>query len=94
MKTFDDLQSEVFHLYLEKRYSDSLKVALEAAKQYPDRTARTTFCIACLNARLGKLDMALEALDEGVKMGVWWHEDTLGDADLDPIRGKTRVRSD
>jgi hypothetical protein len=88
MKSFDDYQTEVFRLYLDKKYADSLKVALEVAKQFPDSTARTTFWIACLNARLGKLDEALEAFDEGLRKGAWWHEDSLGDADLDPIRGR------
>jgi predicted esterase len=97
VKTFDDYQTEVFRLYLEKKYQDSLKVAMEAAKQFPDGAARTTFWIACLNSRLGKLDQALEALDEGLKKGAWWHEDTLSDADLDPIRGKPefdRIKSE
>ena len=88
VKTFDDYQTEVFRLYLEKKYPDSLKVALEAAKHFPDRTARTTFWIACLNSRLGNFDQALDALDEGLKKGAWWHEDSLGDPDLDPIRGR------
>src|SRR2546426_12570013 len=83
MKTFDRYQTEVFRLYLEKKYADSLKVASEAAKRFPDKAARTTFWIACLNARLGRLD---EALNEGLRKGAWWHEDTLSDADLDPIR--------
>ena len=86
MRTFDHYQTEVFRLYLEKKYADPLKVALEAAEQFRDKTARTTFWIACLNARLGRLDEALEALDEGLRKGAWWHEDTLSDADLDPIR--------
>ena len=63
MRTLDHYQTEVFRLYLEKKYADSLKVALEAAEQFGDKTARTTFWIACLNARLGRLDEALEALD-------------------------------
>jgi predicted esterase len=88
LKTFDEYQTEVFRLYLEKRYSDSLKIAFEATKRFPDRTARTTFWVACLNSRLGELDRALAALDEGLKKGAWWHEDSLSDADLDPIRGK------
>ena len=86
MKTFDRYQTEVFRLYLEKKYADSLKVASEAAKRFPDKAARTTFWIACLNARLGRLDEAFEALNEGLRKGAWWHEDTLSDADLDPIR--------
>jgi len=86
MKTFDYYQTEVFRFYLEKKYADSLRVASEAAEQFPDKTARTSFWIACLNARLGRLDEALEALTEGLRKGAWWHEDTLGDADLDPIR--------
>ena len=88
MKLFDDYQNEVFRLYREKKYSDSLKVAIEAAKHFPDRTARTAFWIACLNSRLGNFDQALDALDEGLKKGAWWHEDSLSDSDLDPIRGK------
>src|SRR2546428_14066996 len=91
MKTFDDYQTEVFRLYLQKKYADSLKVASEAAKRFPDKTARTTFWIACLNARLGRLDEALEALDEGLRKGAWWHEDTLSDADLDPMRRAPEV---
>src|SRR2546428_8908303 len=86
MKTFDYYQTEVFRFYLEKKYADSLRVASEAAEQFPDKTARTSFWIACLNARLGRLDEALEALTEGLRKGAWWHEDTLGDADLDQIR--------
>src|SRR2546428_6206637 len=86
MKTFDRYQTEVFRLYLEKKYADSLKVASEAAKRFPDKTARTTFWIGWLNDMRGRLDQALEALDEGLRKGAWWHEDTLSDADLDRIR--------
>jgi hypothetical protein len=46
LKTFDEYQTEVFRLYLEERYSDSLKVALEATKRFPDKTARTSFWVA------------------------------------------------
>src|SRR3989442_14271180 len=91
MKSFDDYQTEVFRLYLEKKYADSLKVALEVANQFPDRTARTTFWIACLNARLGKLDEALEALDEGLRKGAWRHEDSLRDAELNLILRRPEI---
>jgi predicted esterase len=87
-RTFEDYQSDIFRLYRDKRYSESLEVALDAAGKFRDKMSRTTFWIACLNSKLGNLDQALEALEEGVEKGVWWHEDTLRDADLDPIRGR------
>lgn len=86
--TFEECQSEVFRLYGEKKYSESLAVALEAAKKFPDHASRTTFWIACLNCKLGNQDEALKRLDKGLKEGSWWHQDSLRDADLDPIRGR------
>ena len=75
-------------MYGERKYPESLSLAVEAARKFPDRASRTTFWIACLNSKLGNHDQALKTLIEGLKEGLWWHEDSLRDADLDPIRGR------
>ncbi len=88
MTTFDDYQTKVFRFYQEKKYSEALKAAIDASKEFPENKARTTFWIACLDSRLGNLDRAVQVLREGVQGGIWWSEDTLRDSDLDPIRTK------
>ncbi len=86
MKTFQDFRTDVFRFYQERKYSEALRVATEASKEFPEHRARTTFWSACLQSRLGNLDRAVQVLREGLQEGVWWPEETLRDSDLDPVR--------
>jgi predicted esterase len=93
MKTFQDFQTDMFRLYQEKSYSKALSIVTEAAKEFPEKRARTAFWIACLQSRLGNLDQAVQTLREGIQHGVWWSEETLRDPDLDPVRSKPEFAS-
>jgi len=93
MKTFHDLQTDVFRFYQKKKYSEALRAAIDASKEFPEHRARTGFWIACLQRRLGNLDQAVQTLREGLQEGIWWPEETLRDPDLDPVRSKPAFAS-
>jgi hypothetical protein len=90
---FLDYRNRVFRFYNESRYSEALEVARDAAKNFPDYDAKTSFWIACLQSRLGHYAEAILTLQDAVKRKVWWPAEVLRDTDLDPIRGRAEFKT-
>jgi len=90
---FGEYRTKVFRYYQEKRYSDGLAVAIAAFKLFPEYDAKTSFWIACLQARLGNHDEAIQTLQTATRRGVWWSTGTLQDSDLDSIRDRPEFRT-
>ena len=83
----------MFQFYRDKRYSEALGVAVEAAEKFPEYRARTSFWVACLRSRTGNPDEALKGLREALQAGVWWAQDSFRDSDLDPVRTRPEFTS-
>lgn len=84
--TFQDVANRVFSLYRDADYQSALAVAREARIPYPEEDNTLTFWEACLLARLGKKQEAVETLLAAMERGEWWPTGKLIDHDLDPVR--------
>lgn len=75
-------------------YATALEVARGAARDFPEEADRTTYWIACLLARLGDADRALDALEAGSQRGLWWAPQALEvDPDLESLRTSQRFQA-
>lgn len=84
--TFEDVASRVFSLYREADYKSALAVAQDARLSHPEEDNTLTFWEACLLARLGRKQEAVETLLAGIERGEWWPTGKLIDHDLDSVR--------
>lgn len=84
--TFEDVASRVFSLYRVADYKSALAVAQDARLSHPEEDNTLTFWEACLLARLGRKQEAVETLLAGVERGEWWPTGKLVDHDLDSVR--------
>jgi predicted esterase len=83
---FSDLANRMFGLYRDGEYEGALELVQDAYDKYPDEDNNLTFWEACLLARVGQAQTALEVLSKGVERGQWWPPGQLADQDLDPVR--------
>ena len=91
---FAAVRGRLFQLHTAGDYATALEFARSAARDYPDEADRTTYWIACLLARLGDEEGALQALEEGSQRGLWWSPQALeADADLESLRTNDRFRA-
>lgn len=84
--SFQDVATRVFSLYREADYESALAVALDARISHPEEDNTLTFWEACLLARLGRKQEAIETLLAGMDRGEWWPTGKLIDHDLDSVR--------
>lgn len=92
--TFAQVRRKVLALHAAGDYAAALEVARAAADRYPQAADRTTYWVACLLARLGEPEAAIEALEDGSRRGLWWPPDAIGaDPDLEPLRDDERFRA-
>jgi len=83
---FTGVTQEMFRLYREGQYAQALEFVESRAIAFPEQLARTTFWRVCLLSLCGRKEAALNALEQGLDAGLWWHETQFRDSDLDPIR--------
>jgi predicted esterase len=88
-----DYRIKVFHYYGEGRFREALEAAREAARRFPDYQAKTSFWVACIENRLGNHEVAIEVLQNAVKKGIWWPDQSLRDPDLESIRDRPEFRA-
>jgi predicted esterase len=90
---FRELSNRLFEFYNKRKYADALDVAVQAEKQFPDKSDLTQFWIACLQSRLEEYDNAVRTLRQALLTGVWWSEDwLLGDSDILPLQSREDFR--
>ncbi len=71
-----------------------MEVTLEAREKFPERNAKTSFWIACLRTRLGKIEDSLQTLEKASKEGLWWSEQQLlTDPDLEPLHSRPEFKA-
>lgn len=70
--TFDELQTQVFDLYGEKKYAEIIPILEREMPNFPDAERDVSYWWLCIYALLGRTDDALRTLREGLDRG-WWH---------------------
>lgn len=79
---------QVLTFYRQGRYREALEVARQAWQDCPEHDYDILWWLACLYSRTGELERSLEAFQEALKRGYWWHEQLLlDDPDLEPLHG-------
>ena len=90
---FAAARGRLFQLHAAGDYATALEFARSAARDFPDEADRTTYWIACLLARLGDEEGALQAFEEGSRRGLWWGPEALeNDPDLETLHTSDRFR--
>jgi len=93
-RDFTAVRGRLFHLHAAGDYATALELVRSAAPNYPDEADRTTYWIACLLARLGDEEGALQALEEGSRRALWWAPEALeADPDLELLCTNDRFRA-
>ena len=92
--SFRALENETFGLYESGKYRDALDLLDAQSGEFTElgHRCKIAFFRACLLARSGSPDAALDVLETGVSEGLWWSPEMLDDSDLDPCRGERRNR--
>jgi hypothetical protein len=86
---FDDLQEQVFALYVEQRFSEIRELLDGAVERFPKWRSRITYWQSCVDSLLGDSEQAVERLRRGAKDGMFWPENSLHtDPDLAAVRGQ------
>jgi len=88
MVDFFERAEPVFTFYEQGRYADSLRLAEELAREFPDRSVNTAYWRMCLLAVMGREHDSLQVMREAVEGGYWWAEGRLRDEiDLKDLQG-------
>ncbi len=54
IENFSYYRDQVFDLYNAREYREALAVAFQAKEKFPERDAKTSYWIGCLESRLGE----------------------------------------
>ena len=93
-RAFSEARRRVVGAYRQADYVAALRIAEEAAIEFPDRADKTAYWVACLHALLGDRERALRILEDGFARGLWWAPDLLeADPDLADLRADERFRA-
>ena len=91
---FPYYRDQIFDLYNDRKYSEALAVAFQAKEKFPERRAKTSYWIGCLQSRLGESEEALQTLEKASKDGIWWPEQALlMEPDLEPLQSRPEFKA-
>jgi predicted esterase len=86
---FPYYRDQIFGLYNDRKYREALAVAFQAKEKFPEKSAKTSYWIGCLQSRLGESEEALQTLEKASKDGIWWPDQALlMEPDLDPLQSR------
>lgn len=87
---YRELENEIVRLHEAQDYRVALDVIDKQSARFTavGHRCKIAFFRACLLAKSGAPDAALDVLDEGLAEGLWWSKAMLADADLDSCRGE------
>ena len=61
---FQSYRIQIFDLYNARKYREALAVAFQAKEKFPERNAKTSYWIGCLQSRMGESEEALQTLEK------------------------------
>ncbi|PZR64016.1 MAG: hypothetical protein DLM71_04045 [Chloroflexi bacterium] len=68
-RAFSEARRKVVGAHRQADYQSALRIAEEAAIEFPDRADKTAYWVACLYALLGDRERALRILEDGFARG-------------------------
>jgi predicted esterase len=87
-------RDQIFGLYNDRKYREALAVAFQAKEKFPERRAKTSYWIGCLQSRLGESEEALQTLEKASKDGIWWPDQALlMEPDLEPLQSRPEFKA-
>ena len=90
---FQHYRDQIFELYSARKYPEALAIAFQAKEKFPERRAKTSYWIGCLQSRLGEAEEALQTLERASKEGIWWPDQALlMEPDLEPLQGRSEFK--
>ena len=93
-RDFLHYRDQIFDLYNARKYREALAVAFQAKEKFPERNAKTSYWIGCLESRLGESEQALQTLELASKDGVWWPDEALlMEPDLEPLQSRPEFKA-
>src|SRR2546425_3545971 len=91
---FPYYRDQIFDLYSARKYSEALAVAFQAKEKFPERSAKTSYWIGCLQARIEDSEGALQTLEKASKEGIWWPDQALlMEPDLEPLQSRPEFKA-
>src|SRR5438132_13051170 len=91
---FPYYHNQIFDLYNDRKYREALSVAFQAKERFPERSAKTSYWIGCLQSRLGESEEALQTLEKASKDGIWWPDQALVmEPDLEPLQSRPEFKA-
>src|SRR5437879_13493405 len=92
-RDFQSYRNHVFDQYNARKYLQAMAVAFQAKEKFPERNAKTSYWIGCLQSRMGESEEALQTLEKASKDGIWWPEQALMmEPDLEPLQGRSEFK--
>lgn len=91
VRSFKDLQDEVFRLYNAHAYQEALALIDREAARFAAHGSDLYYWRACLACRAEGAEAGLRWLQEAADRGLWYHERMLQDPDLAPLRDDRRL---
>src|SRR3989442_2069136 len=92
--SFPYYRDQIFDLYNDRKYREALAVAFQAKEKFPERSAKTSYWIGCLQARIGDSEGALQTLEKASKEGIWWPDQALlMEPDLEPLQSRPEFKA-
>ncbi len=91
---FPYYRDQIFDLYNDRKYREALAVAFQAKEKFPERHAKTSYWIGCLQSRLGESEEALQTLEKASKDGIWWPDQALlMEPDLESLQSRPEFKA-
>jgi dienelactone hydrolase len=91
---FPYYRDQIFDLYNGRKYREALAVAFQAKEKFPERRAKTSYWIGCLQSRLGESEEALQTLEKASKDSIWWPDQALlMEPDLEPLQSRHEFKA-
>ena len=91
---FPHYRDQVFDLYNAGKHREALAVAFQAKEKFPERRAKTSYWIGCLQSRLGESEEAIQTLEKASKDGIWWPDQALlMEPDLEPLQSRPEFKA-
>jgi predicted esterase len=76
-RNFDYRWGLVMELYGNRRFQEALEAALDVERKFPDKWGEISLGIACINARMGRIDESMHTLERAMSKGHWWSKNEL-----------------